>query len=257
MLRFLRILPLVLGATLCLAQVPKDWKPTLGAGEALGVGSFREGVKVYGEAARPHPLGLMSKLVWLRLQGTDWEARSLRFRCTGALDGIRCTEAKGHGRVDLGKALREGCDLAFLAWARMSVNVWSQESGEGSARLRLEEGFRPFLGGRMPTGDGPPEVGLEWVGAGALLRGSVREVLDWMLEPAQEGLAQQARRYFGSLIQDPIGDWWIAAGPSTGSDEAGTWVCGSNGTTYALLHLPRVMPRAEALARFKALLSLK
>jgi hypothetical protein len=78
-----------------------------------------------------------------------------------------------------------------------------------------------------------------------------------MLEPAQEGLAQQARRYFGTLIQDPIGDWWIAAEPSTPSTQSGTWVLGSDGAAYVVLHLPKSTPRAEALARFRVLLSLK
>ncbi|HJV90903.1 MAG TPA: hypothetical protein VJ623_11405 [Holophagaceae bacterium] len=248
---------LVLGATLCLAQGPKDWKPALAPGESLGLGGAREGINVYGEATRPHPLGFVAKLVWLRMQGTEWEARGFRARCTGSLDGLACSNPKGHGRVDLGKALREGCDLGFLVWARASVADWSQESGEGSARLRLEEGFRSFLGRRLPAGDGPPVLGLEWVGQGTLLQGSVREILDWMLEPAQEGLAQQARRYFGNLTQDPIGDWWVAAGASVGMGETGTWVCGSNGSTYALLHLPRTLPKTEAVARFKSLLSLK
>ncbi len=237
--------------------MPKDWKPALLAGEEMGVGSSREGVKVFGESIRAHPMGMLSKFVWLRLQGTDWEARGLRFRCTGTWEGVSCSNAKGHGRVDLGKAVKAGCDLAFLAWGRMGVDGWSQESGEGSARLRLEEGFRSFLGRRMPTGDGPPKLGLEWVGEGGLLRGSVQEILDWMLEPAQEGLAQQARRYFGHLIQDPIGDWWIAAGPSEGPGDSGTWVFGSNGASYVVLHLPAPIPKVEALARFRALLSLK
>lgn len=256
-LRVLRLLPLVLGATLAMAQVPKGWKPALATGEAMGVGTSKEGVKVFGEAKRPHPLGMLSKFVWLRLQGTDWEARDLRFRCSGNLEGIACSNPKGHGRVDLGKALKEGCDLAFVSWGRLAVATWSQESGEGSARLRLEEGFRTFLGRRMPPGDEPPILGLDWVGEGALLQGSVAEILEWMLEPAQEGLAQQARRYLGNIIQDPIGDWWIAAGPSVAPGEAGTWVVGSNGAAYVVLHLPTPTPKAEALARFKGLLSLK
>lgn len=257
LLRVLCLLPLLLGALPLAAQIPKGWKPALEAGEELGMGTSREGVKVFGESIRPHPMGMLSKFVWLRLQGTDWEARDLRFRCSGSFEGISCTTPKGHGRVDLGKALREGCDLAFIAWTRMGVDTWSQESGEGSARLRLEEGFRTFLGRRMPAGEGPPKLGLDWVGEGALLQGSVSEILEWMLEPAQEGLAQQARRYFGNLIQDPIGDWWMATGPSSAPGEAGTWVFGSNGAVYVVLHLPKPTLKAEALARFKALLSLK
>ena len=255
--RVLGLLPFVLGAAVATAQVPKGWKPALQAGEALGVGTAREGVKVFGESTQPHAMGMLSKFVWLRLQGTEWEARGLHFRCSGTWDGLACSNPKGHGKVDLGKALKEGCDLAFVAWGRVAVEGWSQESGEGSSRLRLEEGFRSFLGRRMPPGDGPPKLGLEWVAGGSLLQGSVQEILDWMLEPAQEGLAQQARRYFGNIIQDPIGDWWIAEGPSVGVGEPGTWVFGSNGAMYVVLYLPKATPKAEALGRFKALLSLK
>ncbi len=253
----LALLLLMLATNLAMAQMPKGWKPALAPGEEMGVGTAKDGVKVFGTALRPHPLGMLSKFVWLRLQGADWEARELRYRCSGTLEGISCSNPKGHGRVDLGKALKEGCDLAFIIWGRLAVDTWSQESGEGSARLRLEEGFRTFLGRRMPGGDDPPKLGLEWVGEGALLQGSLTEILGWMLEPAQEGLAQQARRYLGNIIQDPIGDWWIAAGPSAAPGEAGTWVVGSNGLAYVLLHLSGPTPKAEALSRFKTLLALK
>ncbi len=240
-----------------LAQGNPTWKPILNPGEGLALGSFRDGLKSFGEGDTPHDLGLLARILWTRLQGTEWEARGYSFRCTGVLEGQTCSNPRGHGRVDLGKALREGCDLAFLAWIRATVDGWTRESGEGSSRARLEEAFRPFLGARMMKGEGPPPLDRAWVGRDGLLQASPRGFLTWAIEPNQEGLAQQGRRYFGSLIQDPIGEWWFAAEPERGVEAPGTWVYGSDGANHALLWIPAPLDRPRAVARFKAVLGLR
>lgn len=207
-------------------------------------------------------MGSLAKLVWLRIEGTEWGARDLRFTCKGSFEGLPCWKREGHGRVNLSKALQESCNLAFLVWARMSVQRWAQESGEGSVAVRLEEAFRPFLGNRMPViPDGTvPQLGLEWVGDGTLLRTSPSAMLAWLEEPAQEGLHQACLRHLGNILQDPIGSWWIKTGTAPVIGDPGAtsaWVVGGNGLGFAVLHLPRGRGKAEGTARFKAVMGLK
>jgi hypothetical protein len=245
------------------AQTPEAALPPrvpLEPGEGFAMGPLRSGDRFQGEAQREHPMGSLAKLVWLRLEGVNWAARDVRFHCKGTWEGIPCWNREGHGKVDLGKALRESCNLAFLAWARMSVQEWARESGEGSVGLRLEEGFRPFLGNRMPPMDTVPTLGREWVGDGDLLRTSPAGMLAWMEQPAQDGLHAMALRYLGSILQDPIGSWWIKTGTAPVPSDPGAtsaWVVGGNGLGYAVIHLPRGRGKAEGVARFKAVMGLK
>ena len=244
------------------AKAPTTLPPRvpLEPGEGLALGPFKDGDKKHGEADREFPMGSLAKLVWLRLEGTEWAARDVRFVCKGSWEGVPCWKREGHGKVDLGKALQESCNLAFLAWARMSVQRWAEESGEGSVSVRLEEAFRPFLGNRMPGGDGVPKLDQAWVGDGALLRTTPTAMLAWMEEPAQEGLHSLCLRYLGNILQDPIGSWWIKTGTAPVIGDPGAtsaWVVGGNGMGFAVLHLPRGRGKAEGVARFKAVMGLR
>jgi hypothetical protein len=244
------------------AQAPAPQGPQLEPGEGLAIGQGEQ-TAFYGEADREYPMGSLAKLVWLRMEGTEWAAIDARFTCTGELNGVHCWKREGHGKVDLGKALLESCNLAFLAWARWSVQRWSRESGEGSARVRIEEGFRPFLGNRMPAGDTLPQLGPEWIGDGTLLRTSPKAMLAWLMDPLNEGLSDQAMRYLRpvrGLFSRSGEDWWMKTGTAPVPGDPGAtsaWVAGSDGVRYAVLHLPRGRGKAEGQARFKALMGIK
>jgi hypothetical protein len=236
--------------------------PELFPGEGLAIG-MGERQAFYGASDQESPMGTLAELVWLRTEGEEWAARDHRYKCTGEMAGLRCGKREGHGKVDLAKAMQQGCDLAFLAWARWSMQRWDQESGEGSARVRLEEAFRSFLGRRMPKGDGPLTLDLEWVGAGQLLRTSPKAMLLWLMDPLNEGFNEQAMRFLrpvGGLFSKQGVDWWMKTGTMPSSAEPGAasaWVAGSDGMRYAVLYLPKSHGQAEDLARFKALMDIK
>jgi hypothetical protein len=198
-------------------------------------------------------MGSLAKLVWLKLAGAQWESEGRRFRCTGHWQGQACWNREGHGEVDFPRALHESCNLAFLAWARELVAGWARRDGETAARARLEAAFRPFLGDRMPAGEGLPALGTEWVGAGDLLRASPDSMLAWLRAPAQSGLRALCAR---NLRDADVKGWWVKTG--TGAvdgdpDATSAWAAGSDGTRILVLHLPRGRGKAEGLARFKTL----
>ncbi len=242
------------------AQTAKG--PVLLPGEGLAVG-MKDSQAFYGVAEQEFPMGALAELVWLRTEGEEWAVRDLRYKCTGELAGAFCGKRDGHGKVDIAKAMQSGCDLAFLAWSRWSMQRWEQESGEGSARVRLEEAFRPFLGRRMPSGDGPLALDLQWVGTGQLLRTSPKAMLQWLMDPLNEGFNEQAMRFLrpvGGLFSKQGVDWWMKTGTVPTPNEPGAasaWVAGSDGFRYAVLHLPKSHGQAEDLARFKALMEIK
>ena len=210
------------------------------------------GVVLQGEAQREWPMGSLAKLVWLKLAGEEWERRGVRFRCTGAWQGIPCWNREGHGEEDLLGALRDSCNLAFLAWARETVARWKTEQGEAAARARLEAAFRPFLGDRLPPGDGLPTLDAGWVGDGQLLRTSPSAMAAWLADPAQVGVRARCARM---LADEGLRGWWIKTG--TGAvlaDPTATsaWCAGSDGPRILVLHLPRGHGKVEGLARFRA-----
>jgi hypothetical protein len=201
----------------------------------------------------------VAKAVWLKLEWAEWGSEGVAFKCPGTLEGLACTRPKGHGRVDVGRALREDCDLAFLAWARFSAARWAQDYGPGPARARLLDAFGPFLGRRLPPGEDVPALDLAWVGRGDLLRASPESLLAWLLDPAQDQALRALRREILPFLTATLKDdaWWILAGgaPSLEPGAGGAWVLGGNGTAMGVLHLSRPAPAAEAAARFRALLN--
>ena len=245
----------------CLAQEAKPFRPQLEPGEGLAVADPEGNIQLFGEASKEAPMGSLAKLVWLRLEGDDWASLDVTYRCTGTAGPYHCWQPSGHGKVDLAKATQESCNLAYLAWAQMSVERWRRGYGEGAGRARLEETFAPFLGNRLPAGENIPEMTPAWIGDGDLLRTSPEAMVRWLKDPSQELLLDRARRLllgaFTSTFRTDV--WWMKTGTAPVPSDPGTtsaWVAGSDGHTLAVLHLPRGRGKGEGLARFRALMGL-
>jgi len=156
--RLLLIAPLA--ALLLVAQpapVPMTLPvPVLQPGEGLALTMGDGEVHTYGEAQKVAPLGSLALLVWMRLEGAEWDSQSMRFKCTGSSGPRTCSNKAGHGKVDLSKALQEDCNLAFLDWIAKAQVGWKADYGEAAARVRMEDVFAPFLGAgyrrRCPAG---------------------------------------------------------------------------------------------------------
>lgn len=240
------------------AKVPL---PPLEPGEALALTGPDGVVHRFGPAQVEGPMGGLACLAWLKLEGAEWGASVLAYRCTGSAHGLSCSLPKGHGRVDLPKAMAVGCDLAFLTWANQSGVGWRNDYGEGAARARLEDAFGPFLGNRMPAGEDLPVLNGAWIGAGALLRTSPDALLTWLLDPAQDETVRRVRRLTLSFVQETFqtAAWWVLTATAEVPGEPGktcAWAVGGNGTLLAVLRLPSGQGRAQALARFRAVLFL-
>lgn len=236
---------------------PKPPGPSLEPGEGFAFAEVGGKVQSFGEGKKEAPMGSLAKLVWLRLEGVYWGSQLLTFKCTGAMDGYTCWNKQGHGRVDVPKATQESCNLAYLAWARLSAQDWKATYGEGAARTRLEGAFAPFLGNRMPAGDGLPAFTPAWVGDGDLLRTTPEAFATWMLDPMNEELLDIARRNLLPFWKTE--GWWFKTGTAPVPGEPGAtsaWAAGSDGHHVAVLHLPRGKGKAEGLARMKAILGL-
>ena len=254
------LIPLAVPAALLAAPPVPPLPAPLEPGEGLAVLQADGSVRLSGEAEREQPMGSLAKLVWLKLEGAEWSAQGLEFRCTGTLDGHACWLKTGHKRVDLRKATRESCNLAFLAWAQASAARWRKEYGESVARYRLEEAFGPFLGRRLPPGDSLPVLGPEWIGDGELLRTSPKAFLAWLARDDQEPLRILARRLLTNEFTGFYDEsrWWFktGTGPVLGEAATSAWVVGSDGRTLAVLHVPRGRGKVEGLARFRAVMGL-
>jgi hypothetical protein len=248
----------------CLAAevaAPARPAPQLQAGEGLAVAGPDGIVHTYGEAKKEQPMGSLAKLVWLQLEGAEWAGQMVTFKCTGTMGPYHCWLRTGHGRVDLAKATQESCNLAFLAWALGSVEAWKRTYGEGAARARLEDAFRPFLGYRLREGDTLPEVTPEWVGDGTLLRTTPEDMLKWLMDADQAELMARCRRLLLNFFVESFVDeaWWMKTGTAPVPSDPGAtsaWVVGSNGSVTAVLHLPRGRGKAEGLNRFREIMGL-
>jgi hypothetical protein len=255
------IIKALLTLSLCglLAAAPPPAKTPVAPllpGEALALSGPDGVVYLFGDASTERPMGSMAKLVWLKLEGGEWGAMGVQFNCTGTFKGSHCWRPKGHGRVDLGKALAEDCDLAFLAWGQASVQWWLRDYGEGPARARLEDAFGPFLGNRMPAGEDLPAIDMSWIGAGDLLRASPDSLVRWLVDPAQDETLRQVKRLLLSFKEFNYkqGAWWVQPGSCPEPGGASAWAVGTNGQIVAVMHLPAGTDRAGAMARFKAVM---
>ncbi|BDU69674.1 hypothetical protein GETHOR_17750 [Geothrix oryzae] len=256
-------------AATCLAaiqpapDIPKS--PALQPGEGFAITLGDGEVRVYGEAGREAPMGSLAKLVWMRLEGSDWASQGVRYKCTGAAGSFHCWNREGHGRVDLGTALKESCNLAFLAWIGDAQMHWRQDYGEAAARVRMEEVFAPFLGRRLPPGDLLPPLTPAWVGDGDLLRTSPEAFLRWLMEPDKAEVVTFGKRFlagywveFNALFGKE--QWWFKTGtaPVPGDPTAtSAWVAGGKGSAIVVLHLPRGRGKQEGLVRIREILGLK
>jgi hypothetical protein len=228
--------------------------PPLLPGEALVLAGPDLEVYRYGDAAAESPMGTLSQLLWVRLEGDAWASESLDFKCKGAVGPFLCSEPKGHGRVDLAAALQKGCTLSFMAWSRMSLARWTDLYGEGAARARMLDVFQPFLGWRMPAGGGQdiPELTPAWFGEGDMLRTSPEALLRWLIDPAQEEVVRLYRRLLLSFYDETFKEnvWWfdVAAPGPPGATQG--WAVGGNGVVVAVLRLPPGSTKDQARARF-------
>lgn len=255
------ILKALLLVTVCALSAapppPKTPVAPLLPGEALALAG-PDGVPfLFGDTSRESPMGCLADLVWLKLEGSEWGAMNVQFNCTGMFKGHACSRPKGHGKVDLAKALQENCDLAFLVWGQASVQWWLRDYGEGPARARLEDVFGPFLGNRMPPGNDLPAIEPPWIGDGDLLRTSPQAMLAWLTDPAQEETVHMARRLLLSFVKANYKQniWWIQTGTAPeGKGATSAWAVGGNGKVVAVLHLPQGKGKADALARFRAIM---
>ena len=252
------------GCALAMATAPATPRipaPPLEKGEALVLEGPDGELFHFGDSQRQSPMGSLASLVWLKLEGAEWASAGVGFQCSGLMNGEACSIAKGHGRVDLARALAVGCDLAMVTWARMSLLEWRKDYGDGAGRAHLEDAFAPFLGGRMPPGERMPAMTGAWVGDGNLLRVSPEGMLAWLMDPGQDPVLRQLSRLLLTAAQDSFKEnpWWIMVGTAQVPTELGVssaWAVGGNGLVLAVLRLPPGKGRAEAMVRFRQLLGL-
>jgi hypothetical protein len=242
--------------------------PDLRPGEGLAVIDQAGEVKSWGNTDLVSPMGNLAKILWLRLEGDEWEGQALETRCKGELNGIRCTNPKSHGRVSLAKSFKEDCNVAFYIWVNLSRENWEKDYGEGGAMRRLNDVFGPFLGDRLPTGATlPPMFGSEWFADGQLLQASPSQLARWLARPAQERLLAACRRHmlgFSDFVGGNASKWWIKVseaptmdGPGQEGGQKQYWALGGNRGATAILRLPPGTSRKDAETRFKALLNIK
>jgi len=239
--------------------------PALRPGEGFAITLGDSEVRAFGEARREAPMGSLAKLVWMRLEGAEWSGAGVQYRCKGSDGPFVCWNREGHGRVDLGRALQESCNLAFLTWIAGSRERWLQDYGPDAARARLEETFEPFLGRRLPPGEGLPPLTAAWVGDGDLLRTSPEAFLRWLMDPAQAEVVTFGKRFLAGFwveVKELFGKegWWFKTGTApVPGDSAATsaWVAGGRGSVLVVLHLPRGRGKQEGLVRIREILGLK
>lgn len=245
---------IALGLSACLLRgaSPQLLKP----GEGLAVASPGTELRLAGEAKREGPLGDLACLPWLRLEGFSWSSGKLTYACRGSLQGIGCTTAKGHGRVDVREALEGNCRLALLGWINHSAAGWAKMEGPVAARLKIQEVFEPFLGRRMPAGEEMPQFGPEWAGEGDLLRASPESLARWLADASQESADSMFRRYGAGFFEGDVGSYagWAYVGCAARGPEVCTWVAGGQRGRAAVLRIPGAPGRTEALRRFRELL---
>ena len=234
-------------------------------GEGLALAFEGGEPRSFGEARAVTPMGGLAKLVWLRMEGAAWSTSGVKFRCAGAVGSLACSAVPGHGTVSLAKALQEDCDLAFLAWIAEAQVHWLQDYGPDVARYRLLEVFEPFLGRRLPAGQGLPALTAPWVGDGDLLRTSPEAFVRWLVQPENAEVAAFGRRTLAGYwveVNVLLGkeNWWFkTALARVPGEPAGTraWVVGGRGSTLVVFRASLATSRIEALARLRALLGLK
>ena len=259
------LLPLFVCALLGAAPAPappadKALTAPLLPGEALAVAGTDGQVHLFGaEPSRESAMGGLAMLPWIKLEGMSWASDDLRFACTGKWDGQPCWQPKGHGKLNLATAMMLDCHLAFLGWGRASLHGWLRDYGDGAARARLEDAFEPFLGHRIPPGNGLPAISPDWVGDGELLRTSPEAMLTWLLDPAQDETVRHCKRLLTTFKNYNYAEnaWWIKAAYAAEGTEAPVgraWAVGSNGQITAVLRLPRGGGWADAMRRFREIL---
>jgi hypothetical protein len=226
--------------------------PALRPGEGLAFADLEGRTETRGDASVPGPLGDLSSLLWLRLEGYDWASWRVSYKCSGREGELACTSAKGHGRVDLSNAFERNCRLAVLSWIRQSAALKSRLEGDAVARIRLQEVFGPFSGPRFPKGEKLPAFGLEWAGEGDLLRASPASLAGWLADPSQEQVSGLFKRYGSGFFEGEAGTGgWVYVGHAGAGEGATTWVAGGQSGHVAVMRIPGTLDRPAALRRFR------
>jgi hypothetical protein len=241
---------LTLATGVAFAGDAKPAAPKLAPGEALVVADADGKIMAYGDEQAEHPIGPLAQIVWLKMAGAEWGSLEVYYVCSDPA----CQPPKGHGRVDLKKALHEDCDAAFLYWANWVREDWVRIEGEGLTRMKTISTFAPFLGERF-KGDGPmPMYGPEWIGRGELLRSTPTAFMAWYADPQNSEVRTRLREMLGGFFHGLLDrkSWWFKPAASP----AGTWVLGSDGRTAALLYMPIPETATTATDRLKVLMGL-
>ena len=233
--------------------------PPLLPGESLALGTLDRDVFHWGDTASEGPMGGLAHLVWVHMEGDAWLSADVQFKCVGAAGPYHCSTVKGHGKVDLARAMQTCCNLAFMGWAHASAQRWEQDYGEGVARARLLDAFQPFLGRRAPRDEGVPELDMAWFGEGDLLRTSPDGLLRWLTDPAQEAAVRLFRRCLLNFYDETFkkNAWWMAVELTPVADAPGqfqAWAVGGNELVLAVLRLPPGTTRKDAQTRFLAVM---
>ncbi|HJU83385.1 MAG TPA: hypothetical protein VJ600_04175 [Holophagaceae bacterium] len=245
-----RILPLCFAASALMAGPEKGAGPKLRPGEALVVADPDGKITVQGEAAVEHPVGALAEIIWLKVAGAEWAGYDVYYVCSDPA----CQPPKGHGRVDMKKALHDGCDAAFLYWANFVREDWIRVDGDGVTRMNLKSAFGPFLGDRFKDEGPVPQFDAPWIGRGELLRASPSGFMAWYMDAQNSDVRTRIRELLGGFFHGIFDrkTWWFKAAPSS----AGTWVLGSDGKSAALLYLPTPETNSTAMERLRTLLGL-
>ena len=255
----LALLPLL--AQPAASREPTLSPPLLRAGEGLAI-AFGEEARTYGDVRTEGPMGDLAKLVWMRMEGAEWAAMGVEFRCK---DATAPGHSKAHGRLNLGRALQEDCEPAFLAWIADARLRWQRDYEDAAARIRLEEVFRPFLGRRLPAGEKLPVFTESWLGTGDLLRTSPEGLLRWLMEPEQAEVVVFGKRFLAGQwveVKELFGQdgWWFKTATAAVLGDAtatSAWVVGGRGSVLLVFRMPRGKGRPDAEARVRAILGLK
>ncbi|MBI4911532.1 MAG: hypothetical protein HY823_02240 [Acidobacteria bacterium] len=226
---------------------------TLGPGEGAAWIAGDGTVRLQGSASSEGPMGDLSVVPWLRLEGAEWGSRGVRFKC--GTDPSGCGGAKGHGGVDLRKAVQQNCRRAILAWIQHGMGLRARVEGEAPARIRLVETFVPFLGSRLPPAEGLPTFGPEWCGEGQLLRASPERVAKWLADPAQEGFSGLLGRLGSGYAEGIFGvaGGWAFVGQAGSGKDLQTWVLAGSASTMAVFRFSGPLSREAALRRAGAM----
>ena len=170
------------------------------------------------------------------------------------LGPFHCWQPKGHGRVDLAKALQASCNLAFLAWATHRPSGGSGTTAKARPGPGCWTPFGPFLGRRMPDAEGIRNWTWPGWAKGTCCAPAPKALLRWLIGPRPGRVPALYRRLLLSFYDETLQEnaWWVRRGarPCPAARRHPAWAVGGNGPVIAVLRLPAGHTRAGPEARF-------